>query len=250
MREMRGRSFSVSWSDKKNITSSPCSGLSPVHNLFHFPKSASLCRVELTSLRSRQGTSFLRRLDLHYVDRLWTAEKGLQYMQSPKGSRVSRTILNAVYTDICQIRCSGERPVCKRCMRLKHNCIYSTPNVRDPKTHRASFAVSDEPIQAAFQEHARNISQDFEPTVNHHAASPVLLAQPTLEDRHLGIPKSLLSTLVEVYFDNVYNAQLLLHKRSFVQSVAAGTARPHVVFGVCAFAAKYAFRDSFYQRSG
>ena len=58
------------------------------------------------------------------------------------------------------------------------------------------------------------------------------------EEQYLGIPKSLVSTLVELYFDNVYNAALLLHKRLFLESLAAGTARPHVVLSVCAFAAK------------
>jgi hypothetical protein len=38
----------------------------------------------------------------------------------------------------------------------------------------------------------------------------------------------------------VYNATLLFHKASFLQSVAAGTVRPHVVLSVCAWAAKYA----------
>lgn len=56
----------------------------------------------------------------------------------------------------------------------------------------------------------------------------------------IGIPKPLVLTLVEVYFDNVYNASLLLHKRLFLESLAANVARPHVVLGVCAWAAKYA----------
>lgn len=61
---------------------------------------------------------------------------------------------------------------------------------------------------------------------------------------YLGIPQSLVLTLVDVYFDNVYNASLLLHKGLFLESLAAGTARLHVVLGVCAWAAKYATRLS------
>lgn len=57
-----------------------------------------------------------------------------------------------------------------------------------------------------------------------------------------GVPESLLLTLVETYFDNVYNAHLLLHKRSFLESLEAGVARTHVVLGVCALGAKYGCR--------
>ena len=59
------------------------------------------------------------------------------------------------------------------------------------------------------------------------------------EEVYHGIPGSLLKILVQAYFDNVYNAHLLLHKRSFLESLTAGVARAHVVLGVCAWAAKY-----------
>jgi hypothetical protein len=62
---------------------------------------------------------------------------------------------------------------------------------------------------------------------------------PSTSDQYLGIPSSLLYKLVEVYYDNVYNATLLLHKQTFLDSLAAGTVRPHIVLSVCAFAAKY-----------
>lgn len=49
---------------------------------------------------------------------------------------------------------------------------------------------------------------------------------------------SLIMTLVEVYYANVYNASILLHKRMFLDSVAFNTASQHVVLSVCAFALK------------
>ena len=52
-----------------------------------------------------------------------------------------------------------------------------------------------------------------------------LLNQPE-QDRYIGIPDTLLATLVEVYFDNVYNADLLLHRRRFSDAIAEGTVRP------------------------
>ena len=63
------------------------------------------------------------------------------------------------------------------------------------------------------------------------------------EERYLGIPNSLVLMLVDVYYDNVYNASLLLHKQLFLQSIAQGTARSHIILSVCAWAAKYV--DSF-----
>ena len=44
--------------------------------------------------------------------------------------------------------------------------------------------------------------------------------------------------LVDVYYENVYNATLLLHKQTFLDSLAAGTVRSHIVLSICAFAAK------------
>ncbi|KIW92643.1 uncharacterized protein Z519_06490 [Cladophialophora bantiana CBS 173.52] len=49
-------------------------------------------------------------------------------------------------------------------------------------------------------------------------------------------------SLVDVYYANVYNASLLLHKRLFLEAIAAGTARPHVVLSVCAWALNF-YRD-------
>ncbi|MCJ1471554.1 hypothetical protein MMC13_000194 [Lambiella insularis] len=63
-----------------------------------------------------------------------------------------------------------------------------------------------------------------------------LVHQPAQEHYH-GIPTSLVLALVEVYYENLYNATLLLHKRQFLESLASGTARPHIVLGVCASAA-------------
>ena len=59
------------------------------------------------------------------------------------------------------------------------------------------------------------------------------------EHAYLGISHDLTYTLAELYFETAYNASLLLHKASFLASLAAGTACPHVVLSVCAWAAKY-----------
>lgn len=73
---------------------------------------------------------------------------------------------------------------------------------------------------------------------DHPYRTPTTLIGLPEEEQYLGIPKSLVSTLVELFFDNVDNAPLLLHKKLFLDLLAAGTARPHVVLSVCACAAK------------
>ncbi|KIX99503.1 uncharacterized protein Z520_05079 [Fonsecaea multimorphosa CBS 102226] len=46
-------------------------------------------------------------------------------------------------------------------------------------------------------------------------------------------------SLVDVYYANVYNASLLLHKRLFIEAIASGTARHHLVLSVCAWALNF-----------
>lgn len=59
---------------------------------------------------------------------------------------------------------------------------------------------------------------------------------------YLGIPKPLISELIEIYFENVCNSSLLLHKQRFLETVKTGTAVPHTLLSVCAGGAKYIFQ--------
>ncbi|KAJ9608506.1 hypothetical protein H2200_007494 [Cladophialophora chaetospira] len=59
---------------------------------------------------------------------------------------------------------------------------------------------------------------------------------------YLGISESLMYTLVDVYFENAYNASLLLHKGRFLESLMAGTVEAHLILSVCAYAANF-YRD-------
>ena len=49
----------------------------------------------------------------------------------------------------------------------------------------------------------------------------------------------MVSVLVELYFDHVYNASLLLHRPSFTSAVASGTVRRDVLLGICALGSMY-----------
>ena len=128
-----------------------------------------------------------------------------------------------------QIRCTGERPICRRCQRLKHPCVYSA------NQHNAPDVLSTPPGKA--RNATNNITYTAKRAVNNEKSSSALNIQP-IEANYLGIPKPLLQILVETYYENVYNATLLLHKRSFLQALDKETTRPHVVLSVCAWAAK------------
>jgi hypothetical protein len=52
-----------------------------------------------------------------------------------------------------------------------------------------------------------------------------------------------MSELVELYFQTSYHASLLLHKKRLLESLATGSATPHVILAICASAAKYAKND-------
>lgn len=74
------------------------------------------------------------------------------------------------------------------------------------------------------------------------AQQRLILTQPSGTGgnrQYIGLLEHLLPELVEIYFNYVYNAHLLLHKRSFLESVANGTACIHVVLSICAWGAKY-----------
>lgn len=51
--------------------------------------------------------------------------------------------------------------------------------------------------------------------------------------------------LIELYYENVSNASLLLHKASLHEAVDTGIAIPHVLLSICAFGAKYGFQLNF-----
>ncbi|KAF7561041.1 hypothetical protein G7046_g3107 [Stylonectria norvegica] len=48
--------------------------------------------------------------------------------------------------------------------------------------------------------------------------------------------------LVQSYFDNIYQASLLLSRPRFIQSLAAGAVREHIVLSICAWGANF-YRD-------
>ncbi|KAH8808017.1 hypothetical protein F5884DRAFT_857574 [Xylogone sp. PMI_703] len=135
-----------------------------------------------------------------------------------------------------KIRCTGERPSCKRCSRLNHTCIYV-----DPTNARSNAKRAEQKLRALHSDRQNPNSEIFR--YGHEPVSAPSFLRSIREEHFLGIPKSLVLTLVDVYFSNVYNADLLLHKPTFLQSLTRGASSPHVVLSVCAWGANF-YRDA------
>lgn len=139
-----------------------------------------------------------------------------------------------------QVRCTGEKPLCKRCSRLKHVCSYDdhddqalSKRIKKVSTvRRTEPALLKPPQLVPVPQHQTEASN---PTWRINAPRPLLQNQNIY---YPGIPMSLIATLVEVYYANVYNATLLLHKQMFLEALQTGMASQHVVLSVCAWALK------------
>lgn len=127
-----------------------------------------------------------------------------------------------------QIRCTGEKPTCKRCIRLRHSCSYEARDIV-PRS-------SEKPRQTTPSLNPY-VEQTSLPAVTHNSTPTHVNAVG--QGIYLGIPRPLISELVEIYYENVCNSTLLLHRKRFLESVQHGTVVPHTLLSVCAWGAKY-----------
>ncbi|KAH7246538.1 hypothetical protein BKA59DRAFT_200794 [Fusarium tricinctum] len=125
-----------------------------------------------------------------------------------------------------KIRCSGERPSCRRCVRLKSECYYDN-NVVHVRARRDKTRVTSRIDVSAVCP-----LQPLAPAASLHVAS----------DFYQGVPPSLVPILIDLYFENVYQSDLLLHKPSFLQALTNQAIRPHILLSICAWGANF-YRD-------
>jgi hypothetical protein len=161
-------------------------------------------------------------------------------VQEPKGAYPNVIFRDSLrLTSVSQVRCSLEKPICKRCTRLKHDCTYATNNTKSKfvdRSARRQLAVRAPGETLEHVSRIRNVRPDSPvPGISSGISkcNNFRTAKTAIE-----IPPDLLLTLVNVYYDCVYNASLLLHRRTFMQALSAGTMPRHVILSVCAFAAK------------
>lgn len=137
----------------------------------------------------------------------------------------------SVVTNCAQIRCSGDKPGCKRCLRLKRGCTYDIPDSRksqnQPRTTANLASKNGNSRESLIGTGANN---------SYCVAAPLSVNPP--DAYSLGIPPALVLNLTEIYFSNAYNAHLLLHRPSFLKAITEGTAKSHIVLSACAWAAK------------
>ncbi|KAM3083425.1 hypothetical protein ACMFMG_004075 [Clarireedia jacksonii] len=191
------------------------------------------------------------------VPQTWTTSPSLESTTNPRvcfirwerasnlmSSNTGRPRMACSTCKIQKIRCTGEQPRCKRCVRLRHTCTYIKGKI--PKASRGSNAVnvganSSSQVETS-QEEANVAGNRVMKGIHSLLADHNTVIGLQKENFYLGISEPLLLTLVDVYFENVYQSDLLLHKRMFLKSLAEGTAREHIVLSVCAFAANF-YRD-------
>ena len=142
-----------------------------------------------------------------------------------------------------QVRCSSDRPACKRCTRLRHDCVYPSEGFQTravSQSNRASHELGSVPAASRASVPQRLDGHEY---LSPEATAPLIWSSPRLqqpsENTVLGIPDSLVTTLVDVYYSHVYNASLLVHRPTFLQALKAGNANPAVVLSICAFASMY-----------
>lgn len=143
-----------------------------------------------------------------------------------------------------QIRCSGERPICKRCARLLRNCVYTTTT----SPERSLRFILDSRNVDRRTRTSSNPIKEINSQIHNSAGQSGLEGPPSTglpaiisvrkDSLYLGISESLMYTLVDVYFESAYNSSLLLHKGRFLESLVAGTVEAHLILSVCAYAAK------------
>lgn len=119
-----------------------------------------------------------------------------------------------------QLRCSGSRPSCVRCTRLRRKCVYTDPS--------PSISPSETQLNRKL------------PTKCPRKDSPSLSDDGT---SYLGIPLAVLHPLIDLYFSYIYNVSLLLHRASFLKAVANRSVRADILLSICSLAAKWEAPD-------
>lgn len=128
---------------------------------------------------------------------------------------------------------------------MRHNCSYEAlVSKRTSELPQDVIRAKDSPSSLSSVNQERPAS-----TISHHgetvASSPRQIGASLSSgpEHYLGIPSTLVLKLIDVYYANVYNATLLLHKPTFLEAVAAGKMKAHVLLSVCAWAANF-YRDA------
>ena len=177
-----------------------------------------------------------------YVGGLGATSQGMRSMQKAQGILASSR--HGLYSDInkVQVRCSNDRPVCKRCARLRHNCVYATEGIRATAVSQSNKLVQEVGSVSTATRASNPQKSGDRNYITPEAIEPLIrsVPRPPLPEKTLlGIPDSLVAALVDVYYSHVYNASLLVHRASFLQALKTGIADPAMVLSICAFASMY-----------
>ncbi|KAF4211435.1 hypothetical protein CNMCM5878_002601 [Aspergillus fumigatiaffinis] len=171
------------------------------------------------------------------------------------------------------LRCGREYPSCKRCQKTKSECFYPAPpdrkrlaferaqaknaevgnqigtvNYRICRTHdNPSAPHPSSPSTEGLHAPQRNglITPEGDHSASIHRAQPEVRLpqqlQQTLQEGsgYVEVSREVALFLIEIYFERHYQADLLFHKRDFIQSYKSGRIADHVSRAIFAFASLF-----------
>ncbi|RMZ91395.1 hypothetical protein DV736_g1365, partial [Chaetothyriales sp. CBS 134916] len=187
-------------------------------------------------------------------------------LKTKAGKERKRLPLACIVCRRKKIRCSGEKPACKHCLRARVPCVYKvTTRKAAPRTDYMAMLdkrlkrMEDRVIKAIPKDELPDLSQ----TGRASTAKSGLLGKKRSADEAFtkelnewtsmreenklftegleSLPSQQMQEhLAEVFFDCVYGqSYLLLHKPSFMRKLKARTVPPVLTLAVCAISARF-----------
>ncbi|RMZ84234.1 hypothetical protein DV738_g667, partial [Chaetothyriales sp. CBS 135597] len=189
-------------------------------------------------------------------------------LKTKAGKERKRLPLACIVCRRKKIRCSGEKPACKHCLRARVPCVYKvTTRKAAPRTDY--MAMLDKRLKRMEDRVIKAIPKEELPDLSLTGPKYGLLGKKrsaheafTKELNEWGSPgqrgpegeenklftegveslpsQQMQEHLVEVFFDCVYGqSYLLLHKPSFMRKLKAGTVPPVLILAMCAISARF-----------
>ncbi|RMZ75573.1 hypothetical protein DV737_g5245, partial [Chaetothyriales sp. CBS 132003] len=162
-------------------------------------------------------------------------------LKTKAGKERKRLPLACIVCRRKKIRCSGEKPACKHCLRARVPCVYKvTTRKAAPRTDY--MAMLDKRLKRMEDRVIKAIPKDELPDLSQTGRASRKVEENKLFTEGLeSLPSQQMQEhLAEVFFDCVYGqSYLLLHKPSFMRKLKAGTVPPVLMLAVCAISARF-----------
>ncbi|OQE09523.1 hypothetical protein PENVUL_c006G01896 [Penicillium vulpinum] len=122
-----------------------------------------------------------------------------------------------------KIRCSRQFPDCGRCSRLGLTCDYPNPPDRRQIANLRNGPLYNDDSSANL--HGNESINCTKTSHGDHVSSSSIIP-----------PTEVMIQLIDIYFDCVFNANLLFHRPSFMEDLEKGSIKEHVLLSVISVA--------------